>query len=245
MNVALIFAGGTGQRMCGEDFPDIPKQFLEYRQQAIVMYTINHFEQHPDIDSIVVVCLEPWIGHLWDLVEKSSVKKIAAIVPGGLSGQESIYKGLMSMQKRGYPSDTIVLIHDGVRPLITEQLITDNITCTQENGNAITVAPAIETIALKSKDESGHGIEKLIDRSLCMVVRAPQTFKLGEAIDAHTKAAQQDRMFIDTASMMEYYKTPLFLVEGPPENIKITTPVDYYMFCALLDAQEKTKTEAE
>lgn len=232
MNIALIFAGGTGQRM---NTASKPKQFLELHGKPIIIYTLEHFQNHQLIDGIVLVCLESWIPYCKELLEKYHINKVSSIVPGGSNGQESIFNGL-SAATNLYPNDSIVLIHDGVRPLINEQVITDDIVCVKENGTAITVSPAIETIVRKQKD--GH-VGDIFDRSSCEMAKAPQCFYLKDIYDAHFKAIKEGKHdFIDSASIMQYYGHELSTVVGPAENIKITTPSDFYIFRAIIDARE-------
>lgn len=123
MNYAVIFAGGTGTRMNSKTRP---KQFLTLHGKEIIIYTLEHFENHPEIDGISVVCIEGWIDYLKKLLDKYQIKKVRWISPGGATGQESIYNGLNAMRGQ-IADDSIVLIHDGVRPLIDEELITNNI----------------------------------------------------------------------------------------------------------------------
>lgn len=143
MNVALIFAGGSGSRMNSKA---VPKQFLVLSGRAIIIHTLEYFDSHPEIDSICVVCIESWIGYLKGLLQKHGIQKVRWIVPGGSTGQESIYNGVKVLHDAGIPDDSVVLVHDGVRPLISEQLISDCIQCTLQNENAITVAPAIKLL---------------------------------------------------------------------------------------------------
>ena len=131
MNIALIFAGGTGQRM---NTASKPKQFLELHGKPIIIYTLEHFQRHPEIDGIVVVCLAEWIPYCKELLEKYHIDKALDVVLGGGSGQESIYNGLVAASNR-YPADSVILIHDGVRPLINEQVITDDIKSVHGTGS--------------------------------------------------------------------------------------------------------------
>lgn len=232
MNVAVIFAGGTGQRM---NTASKPKQFLELHGKPIIIYTLEHFQNHPKIDGIVLVCLNGWIPYCNELLKKYQITKVIDIVAGGSCGQESIYNGLVAAHKR-YPANSVVLIHDGVRPLINEKIISDDITCVIEHSSAITVSPAIETIVLKQKD--GH-IGNIFDRSNCEMAKAPQCFYLGDIYKNHLKAREEGRLdFIDSASLMQHYGYELSTVIGPVENIKITTPADFYIFRAIIDARE-------
>lgn len=234
MNVALIFAGGTGQRM---NTATRPKQFLELHGKPIIVYTLEQFENHPFIDGIVVACLEEWIPFLQKLLLRYDLNKVIDVVPGGKTGQESIKNGLDCIV-RHYANDTVVLVHDGVRPLIDEKTISNCIDVTKKTGSAITVAPAIETI-IQEKDGQ---ISEVIDRKNCQLARAPQCFRLGDLCAAHQRAHQEGRLdFIDSASMMKHYGHHLHVVEGPIENIKITTPLDFYIFRAILDARENSQ----
>src|SRR5690554_1232828 len=123
MNIAIIFAGGVGIRMNSKEKP---KQFLQLHGKPIIIYTLEVFEHHPQIDGIIVACVPEWIMYLQKLLIKFHIKKVSAIVPGGETGQLSIFNGLAAAEKL-FPDDSVVLIHDGVRPLINEQIITDNI----------------------------------------------------------------------------------------------------------------------
>ena len=133
MNIALIFAGGTGQRM---NAGTTPKQFLEMHGKPILIYTLEQFENHDDIDGIVVVCLESWIPYLKKILNRFNITKVKIVVPGGSSGQDSIFQGLCAVHQL-YSSEDIVLVHDGVRPLIDSDTITKAIRCTKANGNAV------------------------------------------------------------------------------------------------------------
>lgn len=233
MNIAIVFAGGTGTRM---NTKSKPKQFLEMHGKPVLIYTLENFQNHPLIDHIVLVCLESWIKYAADLLKKFGITKVSRIVPGGKTGQESIFHGIKAAEEL-YGGDNIVLVHDGVRPLIDEDTITNCIKTTKEYGNAITVSPAIETIFLKNKDNNCVG--QIFDRSHCEMAKAPQCFMLGEIYKAHQMARKEGKNnFIDSASLMQNYGTQLHTVEGPSENIKITTPADFYVFRAIMDAKE-------
>ncbi|OUP49750.1 2-C-methyl-D-erythritol 4-phosphate cytidylyltransferase [Lachnoclostridium sp. An181] len=234
-NVAVIFAGGIGRRMNSKA---LPKQFLKLYGKEIIIYTLEHFQHHENISKIVVSCVEEWIDFLKELVEKYNLTKVVKIVPGGKTGQDSIYAGIVAAQEVS-DEDAIVLIHDGVRPLINAQLISDCINTVKEKGNAITVTPAIETIVSANEDNK---IVSITDRSECMLARAPQCFKLKDILQMHKRALEEEKHdFIDSASLMKNYGTTLYAVEGPVENIKITTPMDFYTFKALCEARENSQ----
>lgn len=241
-NIALIFAGGVGKRM---QTTKCPKQFLELGGKPIIIHTIEHFEEHEAIDGIVVVCIKEWIDVLKEKLEKFNIRKVVAIVSGGKTGQESIRNGLYAIRDHVHedPKDVVVLIHDGVRPLINQKLITDNIESVKKYGNAITVVPAIETII--EIDENGE-LTKVTDRSRCRMARAPQSFVLEDILEAHRKLLEDgEAEMIDSAMLMQHYGARLHTVVGPSENIKITTPTDYYLFRALVEAKENQQFGGE
>ena len=238
MNIALIFAGGTGQRMNSKGKP---KQFLELHGKPIIIYTLEWFERHKDIDYIAISCLEEWIGYLEELVERYGFKKVKWIVKGGNTSQESIFNGLKEINKEFCErEDTVVLIHDGVRPLINEELISKNIESVKEYGSAVTVTYAKETVVEIGTEN--RWIEGVYDRPKCRIAKAPQSFYLKDIYEAHLKA-QEDAIdyFIDSAELMKHYGHSLYSVEGPNENIKITTPVDFYIFRAVCYARESSQ----
>ena len=230
-NVALIFAGGTGQRMNANTKP---KQFLELHEKPILVYTIEKFQNNPEINGIIVVSLTDWIDYCRELIDRYRLTKVKAVVAGGATGQKSIFNGL-SVAKTLYPDNPLMLIHDGVRPLIDESTIHNAIECARKNGSAVTVTPAIETI---TTDTVNNKVGRIIDRSKCMLARAPQCFYLADILSAHEKAKEQNLTFIDSASLMQHFGYDLYTVIGPVENIKITTPEDFYIFRAMIDVKE-------
>ena len=231
MNTALIFAGGTGQRMNSRAKP---KQFLELHGKPIILYTLEHFEEHPEIDNIVVVCLKSWIGELKKILRRYDVKKVCKIVPGGFTGHESIYNGLLAM-KDICASDDIVLIHDGVRPLITGELISENISKVMECGLSITAEPASESVVISA---DGECVDAVPLRSSMYVAKAPQSFRYGMITDLYEKAQEDGVLTIDSAHLCSLYGVKIHMVKSTPNNMKITAPADYYIFRALYEAIE-------
>lgn len=235
MNIGVIFAGGCGTRM---NTKSKPKQFLDLNGKPIIIYTIELFDNHPQIDGIVVACIESWIPYLKKMIRKFEITKVVRIVPGGNSGQESIYNGLCAAEeftKEKNKKNSIVLIHDGVRPLITEETITDNIEKVKECGSCITTVPAIETVIVDNHD----GTLAIPKRSNCLMARAPQSFYLKDILEAHRRSQAEGKTeFIDSCSLMSHYGYKLGLVQGPMENIKITTPTDYFVLRAMVEVHE-------
>lgn len=229
-NIVVIFAGGSGKRM---NTVARPKQFLEFRGKPIIIYTLEIFDNHPMIDGIIISCLKEWIPYLEKMIKKFEINKVLKIVPGGDTGQDSIYAGLEAAY--GFFRDSIVLIHDGVRPLITEQTVTDNIESVRQYGSCITCIPAIETFVVSKQ----NGELDIPSRADSLIARAPQSFYLADILAAHRRAREEQRHdFIDSCSMMNYYGYKLHTVIGPMENIKITTPTDYFIFKAMIDVHE-------
>ena len=231
MTYAVIFAGGVGKRMN----QDIPKQFLTVNDKPIIIYTIEHFDSCRFIDNIVVVCVKEYIEYCKELIKKFNLKKIVDVIPGGSTSQESTFNGLdYLINKFSIDKNDIVLIHDGVRPLIDEQLIIDNINCVKKNNNCITVAKAIETIV--RIDEDNQMID-VINRDYCRYARAPQSFYLNDIYNIHLKSIKDNvqNKAIDSASLMSMYNIKLYTTECDQKNIKITTLNDYYMFKGMIE----------
>lgn len=238
MNVAVIFAGGSGTRMRAKDKP---KQFLMVHGKPIIVHTVEIFERHPMIDGIVVVCIDEWIPYMEEMKYRFRLDKVAAIVKGGATGQLSIYEGLKKAKEIYGEEDTIVLIHDGVRPLITDKTIADNVNMVKKSGVAITCSPAKETFVLIDDNED---VQEIPSRAHSRIAKAPQSFYLKDILRAEERALSEgfDNM-IDSCTLMHHYGYKLAVVDGPSENIKITTPDDFYMFRALYDARENQQLE--
>lgn len=232
MNYALVFAGGVGERMHTHG---IPKQFLEVFGKPIIIYTLEHFQKHRKIDAIVVVCVKSHIKLMYSLINHYDLSKVKAVVPGGSTGQESIRNGLFEIAKYA-KDDDIVLIHDGVRPIIDEDLISRNITSVEEFGSAISSSNAIETFCIVEKYGT---INKILPRSQCIIAKAPQSFRFHDIIECHRMAICDGVTdAIDSADLMQHYGHELHYVPCSSSNIKITTPIDYYLFKGILNAQE-------
>ena len=233
---ALIFAGGTGKRM---NTKTLPKQFLELHGKPIIIHTIEHFESHPEIKDIVVVCVDDWLDYCKDLLAKFNIKKVSQVVPGGETGQMSIFNGLEALQEKYQGNDDYVLIHDGVRPLIDEEIISKNIESVKKYGTAITVKPVIETVVQVDEEDI---INNVIERSTCQTAVAPQSFLLSEIYSLHMRA-QAEKLFdmTDSATLARYFGLPLHTVMGGSENIKITTPSDFHIFRAIYEARENAQ----
>lgn len=231
MVVAVIFAGGIGSRMTSRA---VPKQFLEVHGRPIILHTLDHFEAHPEVDAISVAILPDRRDHLVRLLRQHEIGKVRWIVDGGKTGQESRHAALAAVAA-DCPSDTIVLVHDGVRPFINADLISDNIACVRRHGSAVTCKKFTETMVSSASPE----IDSVIPRDHIYTAQAPQCFRLGEILELHERAeADGETDIVDSCSLMLRYGRPVRRVDGPLANIKITTAEDYYVCRAFFDQIE-------
>ena len=240
--IAIIFAGGVGQRFGSE----IPKQFVNIYGNNIIIHTLNVFQNHDDIDEIYVGCIEDWIPYLEGIVKINGITKIPehGIVPGGNSGQDTIYK-ILTKARENNSDDDIVLIHDGVRPIVTDEEITNNINSVIEHGSAITCIPFTETPIYS---EDGDVIDKTLDRKMIYRGVAPQSFKLGHILEAHEKIRESDPEYsglyngssiVDSASLITAaFNEKCHIVKGNPNNMKVTTTGDYFALLGILQSND-------
>jgi 2-C-methyl-D-erythritol 4-phosphate cytidylyltransferase len=234
MNIGLIFAGGIGSRMSSES---LPKQFLTIHGTPLIVHTIQHFQDHPEIDRVAVAILPAWRDRFAQMVARFELTKVNWIVDGGATGQESRHRALRAIANE-CPGDAVVLVHDGVRPLINARLISDNIRTVREQGPAITCTKGNETIV----SASGAEIDEVLPRDDLYVAQAPQSLPLSTALEIYDHAvADGDDDSIDTATLLRRYGHRLFRVDGPRSNIKITTAEDYYICRAFFDVIERNQ----
>lgn len=232
-NIAIIFAGGSGARMGS----GLPKQFIEVNGKPIIIHTLENFEDHPDIDAIYVACRKDYIGKLEKCAKRFWISKLKKIVPGGSTGQDSIYNALAAASK-DYPEDSVVLIHDGVRPCITAETIDDDLKCVAEHENAVTCTALFETPVIS---ENGTHVEELPPRDKFYTAQAPQCFRLGRVMEAHEKIRKTNPGYegiVDTCTLMKNFGEEIAIVAGPRGNIKVTTPEDLYTFRAMIEYRE-------
>lgn len=216
---ALIFAGGVGTRLHSKD---VPKQFLKVDGVPIIIRTIVHFENHEQIDSIVVVCFEPWIEELRYELAKYGIRKVVEILPGGQTGFQSIHIGLEYLNHIMSEQD-IILICDGVRPCLSAKLITECIENAAVYGSAVPVTPSIDSVLYS---EDGELCDKNISRKKIFITQAPQGYTMGEIMSAHAEAIQKNKEAISSADLMIELGREVHLFPGIRENIKVTTQED-------------------
>ena len=229
MNYVIIFAGGSGSRMHGK-YGNIPKQYIEINGKTIIEYTLEKFCNSKYIDGIILVVKNDYIEYTKNIINGAKLSKIINIVPGGETGQQSIFNGVKALSKIAKNND-VVLIHDGVRPIIDDDLIKLNIKEARKNHCVVSCVKAIETIIVRKDNKI-----KLIDRQNALYARAPQTMHFGDLIKMHKKAIASSKFdYIDTCSMAIDYGYNIKTVNCLPNNIKITTPIDVEMFRGLIN----------
>lgn len=214
----------------------LPKQFLEIHGKPILIHTLEKFENHPQIDAIALATHPDWRELTEKLLRRHEIAKVRWVVNGGETGQESRHKALRAVASDvDDAANTIVLLHDGVRPLIDGELISSNIAVAMERGNAITCTKFNETVAVSADDT----ITEVIPRDHIYAAQAPQTFHLDEILGLYDQAvAEGEHNSIDSCTLMESHGRALFRVEGPRSNIKITTAEDFYVCRTYFDVLE-------
>ena len=230
MNIGLLIAGGSGNRM-GQD---IPKQFMHIEGAPVIIMTMQAFERHPDIDAIAVVCLKGWETVLQSYANQFSIKKLKWIFPGGETGMESIHNGIYGLKEAGCGDEDLVLIHDAVRPLLSLEIISSNIATCKAYGYAITGIQCREAI-LRSDD--GFTTNTSIPRDTLIRTQTPQTFRLGNIIRVHEEArAMGITNSVSSSTLVAEVGggRMMHIVPGSEKNIKITTVEDLEMVKALM-----------
>lgn len=218
---AMLFAGGVGARMKSAD---IPKQFLEVEGKPIIIRTAEHFSNHPMVDNIVIACKEDWIEELEYLLKKFRVQKIEAVVAGGDTGFASIHNGVVKVAEYAKQPDDIILICDGVRPMLSEELITNCINDTRKYETAVPVTPSIDSLLYS---EDGKNCDKSYQRSSMYITQAPQGYTMEKILWAHDEAAIRNiDNPVSSSELFIELGQPVHIFMGERNNIKVTTPED-------------------
>lgn len=229
--IAILTAAGTGTRT----HQDIPKQFLHVENKPIIIYTLEAFQKHPSIDEICVVILEGWEQIIWAYAKQFNITKLKYVVNGGATGQESIYNGVEAV-KKDHSYDDIVMIHDGNRPMVSAEIITDSLVKQKQYGSAVAAIPCTEVVFV-SKD--GKSSAKSVRREELWRTQTPHTYLLGDVYNAHQEAkAKGITNMAATCSLMEALGRKSYFSKGSEKNLKITTVDDIEIFKALLAAKK-------
>ena len=232
MNIALIIAGGRGMRMGQE----IPKQFLTVADKPVIAYTLEAFQKHPDVDAIAVVCVEGWDSILAAYARQYGITKLRHISPGGANGQGSIRNGVFELEKH-YSPDDLVLVHDAIRPMVSQDIISGCIATAREHGSAIVTIPCQEAM-LETEDQiSTHST---YPREKLKRTQTPQGFALGRLADAHRRALERGiTNSVASCTLMVELGETIYFCAGSEKNIKLTTPDDMEIFKALLQLERR------
>lgn len=231
-NIALVVAAGKGQRTR----QDIPKQFINVYDKPIIIYTLENFQKHPDIDSIIVSCLDGWHDILRAYAKQYGITKLADIVMGGNTVQESYRNGVFALKGKARDND-IVVLHDGIRPMIDEDVLSDVIVTCRKYGNGVSSLPYNEQI-FRKKDEIST--EEYINRDTLRRVQTPQAYRYGKLLWAYEKAFREEIGIYGPAyanTMMVDLGETLYFASGSERNIKITTAEDIEIFKAFLSTK--------
>lgn len=236
MNYAIILAAGVGQRMRNGG---LPKQFLKLMGKPIVVYTLEKFEQSEEIDKIVIVCHGSYVDHMQMLTDAYRISKADKIIVGGSNRQSSIQKGLEAVKLLGGQADDIVVIHDGVRPLVNESTIRENVRIAKQYGCAATVRSVTESVVITPSGQACMADFK--KRADTYSLTAPQSFQFGKIAEAYAQAcslSEKEIPLLDAAMVYAEVVGEVHLVKEPGPNFKITTPEDFYFLKAILELEE-------
>ena len=233
MNIGLIIAGGKGARTGN----NIPKQFIHLYDKPILIYTLEAFQKHPLIDAIEVVCIDGWHDVVWAYAKQFGITKLMHVETGGATGQESIRNGVYALQKCS--DDDIIIIHDGIRPLVDQETLTDVIVTAKKYGNAVSALPYNEQIFIKDNEESTI---KYIPRETLMRVSTPQAYTYKKLYYSYKEAFAKGIGIHGssyTNTMMVELGERLYFSAGSDKNIKLTTKEDLEMFKGYLNLNRR------
>ena len=236
MNVALIIAGGTGNRMGMK----IPKQFINVYDKPVLIYTLEGFQRNPQVDAIEVVCIDGWHDIVWAYAKQFGIDKLKWIVSGGHTGQESIRNGVYNLE-RVCADDDIVIVHDGIRPMVDDSVLTDVVRVAREHGNGVTSLPYNEQIFIISPDDPTTTTQ-FIPRETLRRVSTPQAYLFRLLDDKYHEAFEKEIGIYGssyTNTMMVELGERLYFAAGSDRNIKLTTQDDLELFKAYLQANQK------
>lgn len=238
MTYVIIIAGGVGNRLGAS----VPKQFVKVLGKPIIAYTMEHFQNHPGIDAIELVCVDGYQDYLKEIVEQYGITKVFKIVKGGSEYERSIMNGVGGLEGIANPDD-VVMIHWAASPFLTEEMITDNIRVCKEKGNAITASYSY----LLYGTNDGDCAKKNINRDTFMTLSAPQSFLYKIITDIYRQVEEKnmfDYVEAHTPAFMTELGIPIYFSKGDHSNIKITTKEDVDMFLGYLLAQRYKQEHA-
>jgi 2-C-methyl-D-erythritol 4-phosphate cytidylyltransferase len=232
MNIALLMAGGVGLRM----FQNVPKQFLTVFDKPIMIYTLEAFQKHPDVEAIVVPCLDGWHEILWAYAKQFNITKLKWIVPGGENGQASIRSGVFALREI-CTDDDIVLVHDAIRPMVSAEIISDCIVKCRRYGSGLAAIDCRETV-IQTRD--GIKGDVSINRAETKRVQTPQAYRYDKLLWAHEEALRRGVTdAVSTSTIMIELGESIYFALGSEKNFKITDFDDIDLFKAFLLAKRE------
>ena len=231
--IAMVTAGGSGSRM----HQNIPKQFLTVNERPVIVYTLEVFEKHPEIDAIAVACLESWENVLEAYAQQFNIRKLKYIVQGGKTGQESIKNGLFELEKHFQHND-IVVIHDGNRPMLSPEVLSDSLRVVRKNGNAVAAIPCAEVV-METEDKNISTC--MYEREKLVRTQTPHSFYLGDICSLYREADEAGiTNCAASCQMMELLGKHVYFSAGSEKNLKLTTLDDIDIFKALLNTERSS-----
>lgn len=240
MNVAMILAGGTDSRFQ----MSVPKQFVNVYNRPVIVYTLEAFQRHKDIDAIMVSCLDGWQEMVRAYAKQFNISKLRWLVPGGKDGQASARNGILALKGK-CREDDIVIIHDSIRPFVSEEIISDSIRVCRQRSMGVAAVRTMDTVM---RTDDGFVGTQSISRYSIVRIQTPQAYRMDRLLDIHEKAIERGiQGEVDTNSVISKLGEPIYFSKGSDLNIKINTVEDVEMFKALYKMQqeaEKEKAEA-
>lgn len=232
MNVVLLTAAGMGTRM----HQDIPKQFIHVDNKPVIIHTMEVFQKHPSIDAIIVVTIESWMDVLWAYAKQFNITKLKWVVKGGETGQESIKCGLDKLKEETNVDEVVVMVHDGNRPLVSTEIISDSLATFARYGNAVAVIPCTEVVF---ESENGYSSCTSTEREKLFRTQTPHTYRLNDLLKAHEEAKEKGiKNTAASCMLMKELGIETYFSKGSEENLKITTLDDLKIFKALLHTKQ-------
>lgn len=233
MNIALLTAAGVGARMN----LDTPKQFIHINDKPLIVYTMEAFQRHPGIDAILVATLPGWVDVIWAFAKEYGITKLKWVIPGGATGQESIKNGLDTLNKAFLDEDVTVMVHDGNRPMVSSEIISDSLATFAKYGCAVAIVPCTEVVF---ESEDGISSCKSTQREKLFRTQTPHTYRLKELLQAHREAAEKGITGTAASCMlMKELGHTTYFSKGSEKNLKITTMDDLEIFKALLRMKQE------
>lgn len=236
MNIALILAGGTDPRFQ----MSVPKQFVNVFNRPVIVYTLEAFQKHKDIDAIMVACLEGWQEMVTAYAKQFNIDKLKWVIPGGHDGQASARMGILALQDI-CQADDVIILHDSIRPFVSEDIISDSIRVCRQHGMGVAAVRTMDTI-MKTND--GLVGTESISRYAIIRIQTPQAYRMDRLLDIHRKAVAAGIVGeVDTNSVVSKLGEPVYFSKGSDLNMKINTVEDVEMFKALYRMQQEARKE--